>query len=76
MGRPYSVYVTPETPISVTYVKDAAWELLDLKNTPKERLTRRVHNLCAFSTIAAELVEVIQRATPDARLDFPSPIPK
>jgi len=70
IGRPYTVYVAPETAISVTYVKDAAWGLYDLRNAPRERLTRRVYNLFGFSVTAQELVDAVVHVVPGARLDF------
>ena len=75
LGRPYTLYVKPETSISVTYVKDAAWGLLDLKNAEQDSLTRRVYNLFGFAVTAGELVEAIRRVAPDAKLDF-DPDPK
>jgi len=75
LGRPYSIYVAPGTSISVTYVKDAAWGLLDLKNAPQDRLTRRLYNLFGFAVTAGELADAIRRAVPDAELAF-NPEPK
>ena len=70
LGRPYTIYVKPETSIPVTYVKDAAWGLFDIKNAPQDSLTRRVYNLFGFSVTAGELAEAIRRAAPDAKLGF------
>ena len=75
LGRPYTIYVAPETSISVTYVKDAALGLIDLKNAPQDSLTRRVYNLFGFSMTAAELVDAVRRHVPEAKLDF-APDPK
>ncbi len=70
LGRPYTIYVAPETSISVTYVKDAARGLVDLRNASAPALTRRVYNLFGFSVTAGELVEAIYRVVPDAKIDF------
>jgi threonine 3-dehydrogenase len=70
LGRPYTMYVAPETSISVTYVKDAAWGLVDLRNASQDSLTRRVYNLFGFAMTAAQLAEAIRREVPDAKLDF------
>jgi len=75
LGKPYTIYVAPGTPISVTYVKDAAWGLLDLKNAPQDKLTRRVYNLFGFLATGGELAEVVKRVIPEAQLDF-KPDPK
>ncbi len=75
LGRPYTIYVAPETSISVTYVKDAARGLVDLKNAPEATLTRRMYNLFGFSVTAGELVEAVNRVVPDAKIDY-QPDPK
>ncbi|MBN1152486.1 MAG: NAD-dependent epimerase/dehydratase family protein [Dehalococcoidia bacterium] len=75
LGRPYTLYVAPETSISVTYVKDAAWGLHDLSHVAQDRLTRQVYNLFGFSVTARELVDATRRAVPEAKLDF-KPDPK
>jgi threonine 3-dehydrogenase len=70
LGRPYTICVAPETCISVTYVKDAARGLLDLRNAPQDRLTRQVYNLSGFAVTAGELADAVRRTVPDAKLDF------
>ncbi len=75
LGRPYTLYVAPETSISVTYVKDAAWGLLGLKNASQDSLTRRVYNLFGFAMKAGELAKAVRRVIPGANLDF-APDPK
>jgi threonine 3-dehydrogenase len=70
LGRPYTIYVAPETPISVTYVKDAAWGLLDLKQARQDKLTRRVYNLFGFAATGQELAEAVMRVVPEAQLKF------
>lgn len=75
LGRPYTIYVEPGTSISVTYVKDAALGLVDLKGASQDRLTRRVYNLYGFTVKAGELADAVRRVIPEARLDF-APDPK
>jgi nucleoside-diphosphate-sugar epimerase len=70
LGKAYTIYVAPETSISVTYVKDAALGLVAIRNAPEDRLTSRVYNLFGFTLTAAELVDTICRVVPDAKLDF------
>jgi len=70
LGKPYAIYVAPETSIPVTYVKDAAWGLLDLKNAPQDKLTRRVYNLFGFSVTGRELAETVKKVVPEAQLEF------
>lgn len=75
LGKPYTIYVAPETSIPVTYVKDAALGLLDLRDAPQDKLTRRVYNLFCFSVTGRELAEAVKRVVPEAQLGF-EPDPK
>lgn len=70
LGQPYTIYVAPETSISVTYVKDAVEGLVGLRNAPQESLTRRMYNLFGFSTTADNLAGEVRRVVSDAMLDF------
>lgn len=70
MGRPYSIYVNPDTSIAVLYVKDAAWGLYDLKNAREENLTTRVYNLYGLTVTGKELFDAIQEVVPGANVDF------
>ncbi len=70
LGRPYTIYVAPETALPVTYVKDAAWGLLDLRKAQQDKLTRRVYNLFGFVATGREMAEAVRRELPEARLDF------
>ena len=69
-GRPYSIYVKPDTSIAVLYVKDAAWGLYDLKCASEESLTTRVFNLYGLTVTGQELCDAIGKAVPGAKIDF------
>jgi nucleoside-diphosphate-sugar epimerase len=70
MGRPYSIYVEPNTAIAVLYVKDAAWGLYDLRRAPEGSLSTRVYNLYGMTVVGQELADAIKSAVPGARVDF------
>jgi nucleoside-diphosphate-sugar epimerase len=69
-GRPYSCFVRPDTRIPFMVIPDAVAALLALMNAPGESLTRVVYNVAAFSLSAAELVERINAAFPEAAISF------
>jgi nucleoside-diphosphate-sugar epimerase len=70
LDKPYTIYVAPETSIPVIYVKDAAWGLLDLKNAPQDKLTRRIYNLFGSVVTGQALAETVKKVVPEAKLDF------
>jgi nucleoside-diphosphate-sugar epimerase len=70
IGRPYSIYVNPDTSIAVLYVKDAAWGLYDLKCASEESLTTRVYNLYGLTVTGQELSDAIAKAVPTSKIDF------
>jgi threonine 3-dehydrogenase len=69
-GRPYSCFVRPDTRIPFMVIPDAVAALLTLMDAPGESLTRVVYNVAAFSLSAAELVERINAAFPEAAISF------
>ena len=70
IGRPYSIYVEPDTSIAVLYVKDAAWGLYDLKNAPEEKLSTRIYNLYGMTATGQGIRDAVVKAVPDAVIDF------
>ena len=70
IGRPYSIYVDPDTSIAVLYVKDAAWGLYDLKNAPEEKLSTRIYNLYGMTATGQGIRDAVVKAVPDAVIDF------
>ena len=69
-GRPYSIYVNPDTSIAVLYVKDAAWGLYDLKCANEDKLTTRVYNLYGLTVTGQDLSDAIGQVLPDSKIDF------
>jgi threonine 3-dehydrogenase len=70
MGRPYSIYVEPDTPIAILYVKDVALGLYDLSNAPEEKLSTRVYNLYGLKATGQGIHDAILKVIPDAKIDF------
>ena len=70
IGRPYSIYVEPDTSIAVLYVKDAALGLYNLKNAPEDKLTTRIYNLYGMTATGQGIHDAILKAIPDAKIDF------
>jgi threonine 3-dehydrogenase len=69
-GRPYACFVREDTRISFMAMPDAIKSLLRLTETPRERLTRVVYNIDAFSLTAGEFRERALRAFPGAEISF------
>ncbi|MGQ9858066.1 MAG: NAD-dependent epimerase/dehydratase family protein [Thermodesulfobacteriota bacterium] len=71
-GRPYTMYVRPDTRCPVMYFKDAARAIVMLGDAPKESI-KMVNYVVAGPTPAAsaqELVDMVRARVPGARIDF------
>ena len=69
-GRPYDCFVRPDTRIPFMAMPDAIDALLTLAAAPRERLTRTVYNLTAFSSDAQDIHDVALAAFPRAALGW------
>jgi len=70
LGRPFKIFVDPQTEVATIYVKDAAKALIDLNDAEEGRLTRRVYSLFGYSVTAQQLVDVAKKYLPEANLTF------
>lgn len=70
LGRPFKVFVEPETEVPTLYVKDAAKALIDLAEADGSKLTLHVYSLLGYSITAQSLVELVKKHIPDADLSF------
>ena len=70
LGRPFKVFVEPETEVATIYVKDAAKALIDLNDAKESRLTKRVYSLFGYSVTARQLVDAAKKYLPEAKLTF------
>lgn len=71
-GRPYTVYVRPDTRCPVMYYKDAARAIVMLGDAPRESI-QMVNYVVAGPTPAAsaqELVDMVRAKIPGAKIDF------
>ncbi len=70
LGRPFKVFVEPETEVATIYVKDAAKALIDLNDAEESKLTRRVYSLFGYAVTAQQLVDAAKKYLPEANLSF------
>lgn len=69
-GKPFELWVTPDTKCVAMYYKDAALSMIQLADAPPERIKMGIYCLGGFFISAQELVEAIKRFIPDAKLTF------
>lgn len=69
-GEPYACFVRADARIPFMAMPDAAYSLTKLAEAPRERLTRAVYNLRAFSVTAADIRNRVLKAFPDAQITF------
>ena len=73
-GKPYACFVRADTKISFMAMPDAIKSLLMLMEVPREKLSRTVYNISAFSIPAEEFRRRALQAFPDAKVTFePNP---
>jgi nucleoside-diphosphate-sugar epimerase len=69
-GRAYDCFVRPDTRIPFMTMPEAIDALLRLAAAPKERLTRTVYNVSAFSPSAEDFAAMVRKAFPGAAIRF------
>src|SRR5690606_6238047 len=69
-GEPYACFVREEARIPFMAMPDAVHALLDLARAPRERLTRQVYNVSAFSLSAAQIRDRVMDVFPQAEIRF------
>ncbi len=73
-GQAYACFVRADTKISFMAMPDAIRSLLMLTDVPRERLSRVVYNVAAFSLTAGEFRDRALRAFPESGITFqPNP---
>ncbi len=68
--RPYSCFVRPDTRIPFMMMPDALRALVMLSEAPRERLTRSVYNIAAFSPSAEEIASLLGRRFPKSTITY------
>lgn len=71
-GRPYTIYVKPETRHSILYIKDAARALVDLGRAAPEHIKTINYLLSGIDppVAAGQLAELVRARIPGAQIDF------
>ncbi|HWU91418.1 MAG TPA: NAD-dependent epimerase/dehydratase family protein [Kofleriaceae bacterium] len=71
----YEAFARADTRIPLMYMPDGVRALLELAMADRERLTRTIYNIAAFSPRADEIAASVRRALPEAKLTFrPDPV--
>ncbi len=74
-GKPYACFVGPDARIPFMATPDAVRAMLDLARADRERLSKCVYNIGAFSLSAAQIADRVRNAFPAARIDYePDPV--
>jgi nucleoside-diphosphate-sugar epimerase len=69
-GEPYACFVSPEARIPFMAMPDGVTALVRLLEADRERLTRTVYNVGAFSLSAQEIEARVRKAWPDAKVSY------
>ena len=69
-GKPYACFVREDVRIPFMAMPDAVDSLLQLAHAPREKLTRSVYNVRAFSLTAAEIRDLVVASFPQAEITF------
>ncbi len=69
-GNPFQIWVTPDLKCAAQYYKDAALSIVQLAQTPLEKIKMVVYILGGMFVSAQELVEAIKKVLPQAKLSF------
>src|SRR5205085_10927897 len=71
----YEAFARPDTRIPLMYMPDGVRALLELAMAPRDRLTRCIYNIAAFSPRADEIAVSVQRAIAAAKFTYaPDPV--
>jgi len=66
----YAAFCRPDATIPLMYMPDGLRALVELSQAPRERLTRCVYNVAAFSPTAQQIADEVARAVPGADISF------
>jgi threonine 3-dehydrogenase len=71
----YEAFARADTRIPLMYMPDGVRALLELAFADRDRLTRTMYNIAAFSPRADEIAKSVMRAIPDAKFTYaPDPV--
>lgn len=66
----YEAFCRPDATIPLMYMPDGLRALVELSQAPRERLTRCVYNVAAFSPTAEQIADEVRRVVPGADITF------
>src|SRR5262245_35462664 len=66
----YEAFARADTRIPLMYMPDGVRALLEVAMADRERLTRAIYNIAAFSPRADEIATSVMRVIPDAKFTF------
>lgn len=66
----YEAFCRPDATIPLMYMPDGLRALVELSAAPRERLTRCVYNVAAFSPTADQIADEVRRVVPGADITF------
>jgi threonine 3-dehydrogenase len=66
----YDAFARADTRIPLMYMPDGVRALLELAMAPRERVSRCIYNIAAFSPRADEIARSVQRVLPDAKFTY------
>jgi threonine 3-dehydrogenase len=69
-GQSYACFVRPDSAIPFMAMPDAITATIQLAEAPREKLTRQIYNITAFSLSAEENAERVQSHFPGAQITY------
>lgn len=66
----YEAFCRPDATIPLMYMPDGLRALVELSQAPRDRLSRCVYNIAAFSPTAQEIADEVMRVVPGSRITF------
>lgn len=69
-GKGYESFVRPDTKISFMVMPDAVKALIQLADSPKDKLKNLIYNIQAFSASAEEISQIINQVFPDSSISY------
>lgn len=69
-GKDYECFVRPDTKIPFMAMEDAVRAIIELSETPKEKLHHRVYNISGFSVSASEIADEVTHLFPKVKISY------
>lgn len=71
-GKPFECFVRPDTKIPFMAMEDAVRAIIELSETPKNKLKHPVYNISGFSVSAEEIAQETVRLFPKMKITYQS----